>query len=1048
MMNRILKLHLALLCFFVTFGEDLFAQAPHFQVRSAQIQALGPRSFSMDGESPSNLLSAEPATEGYQGILSSLEEPPKSARTSSVAPIEMGRASNLFSSIRTQQNQVYANDSLNLVGFIHRQDVSIWGGGPTSTGNFRYDVSVDNGQTFNNDIGLLNPSTTNPGRYPNLSLINPNNQISPFSSNFVYAGATVGQSWNGMVTGVSSININNPVTSATENFSSISNPNIPGGLAPGLPGEFWLTSLVDSSSSILDSVKLFKGVWNTTTQDMDWALHANLPIGFDRSVSGDANAVSPIVSFSPDGQLGWVALLGDITGGSDSVFSPIFIPSTDGGMTWGAPIEMDLDASIPWLSDSLQLLWEDTLGNPASTGKATCAFEFDLTVDNQGHPHMAVVVGSAAATGAAPTPYSIMAGLSKYLLDITTADGGLTFSGRVVSPVLAFRGDFGTTNPISMDNFPQISRNETGDHLFYSWVDSDTNVIGFGVSDQLAPNLFISGYRVTDGFRTCNQGITNNDFLWEGRALFPTLSPTVLSGSLNGFTCFNLPIVIPEMLTGDPLQSVRYWYFGNECNFGMADFVAPGGVSIAFGSGCQTGGCGFPPSNSFAGGTVFLDLNGNGMQDAGESGKENILIQATPGPWYTLTDSNGQYTMPLVGGTYDLEMILPQYHNPTLPNPSVYANLVVPSGGSVTGQNFGLQAQPNVVDLRVFLAVPSMQVGFNGCHTLGVTNLGTTTQSGTVYYKFDSVLSYLSAAPNYTFFNGTDSLTWDFQNLAPLQTETYNVCFNLNPNFTLGNSFDTYAEVIPLPNEVDLTNNRDSVTVVPVAAYDPNDKQVFPVGVGQYGIVDPGQWLTYLIRFQNTGNAPAVNVQIRDSLDQDFDITTIDMIGASHPFRMEMSGPGNVTWFFDNINLPDSSTDFAGSQGFVKFRVQTPIATPLGTDFNNTAAIYFDFNAPIITNKTQSRVDVIQSRVTGAERMEMTVYPNPFSSFTEFRFDHYNQEVYDFELYDLRGKVVQSAHNQSRSTYRLEGETLESGIYIYRFTIKGQTAATGKLIVR
>lgn len=1056
MMIRIPILHVALLFLLISFGGDILAQAPRTTVQALQMEAVGPRSLHIDDGDNRSLSVPEIAVPTLEQVSQLQSNPTSSARTSAVAPVELGRASNVYSSIRTQQNQVYANDSLNLVGFIHRQDISIWGGGTSSNGVFRYDVSVDNGQTFSNDIGGMNPTTSTPGRYPNLSLINPGNQISPFASEFVYSGAVSNTgAWDGMVTGVADVTINNPLLGATENYAALSNANVPGSLAPGLAGEFWMTSLIDSSAtSILDSVKLLKGVWNTTTLDVDWGLYANLPIVWNRSINGSANAVAPIISFSPNGQFGWVGMLGDMVGGTDSIFNPIFFPSTDGGITWGAPIEMDLNTSIPWLSDSLQLLWEDTLGNPASSGKATCAFEFDLTVDNQGNPHLAVVVGSASTTNSNGTPapinnpYSILSGLSKYLLDITTSNGGASFTGRVVSPVCAFRGDFGSSNPVSMDNYPQIARNEPGDHLFYSWVDSDTAVTGFGISDQLAPNLYISSIRLTDGYRTCNQGVTNSDFIWDGRALFPTMAPTVLTGQVNGFTCFSMPIVMPQMITNDPLQPVRYWYFGNDATFGAADYLAPSGISIAFGSGCQTAGCGFPSADAYIEGTVYLDDNANGIQDANEVGKENVLVEATPGPWYTFSDANGDFSLPLIGGTYDVEMILPLYHSATAPIPPVYNNVVLPAGITLTGQNFGLKAQSGVIDLRVFLAAPSMQIGFNGCHTIGVTNLGTTTQSGTVFYKFDPVLSYLSSAPNFTSFNGLDSLTWDFQNLAPLQTELYSACFNLSSSFPPGGSLETVAEVIPLPNEADITNNRDSVTIVPVAAYDPNDKQVVPAGVGPLGIINLGEWLTYTIRFQNTGNAPAVNIEIRDSLDVDFDITTIDMIGASHPYRMEMSGHGNVTWFFDNINLPDSATDFAGSQGFLKFKIRTPLNTQFGTDFNNSAAIYFDFNAPIVTNKTQNRVDIVKSVVKGAAGMEMTVFPNPFSEYTEFRFDHYNHQVYAFELYDLQGRLLKAEQNQSRSSYRLERDGLEPGIYFYRFEVKGQVVATGKLIVR
>src|SRR5690606_38069913 len=52
------------------------------------------------------------------------------------------------------------------------------------------------------------------------------------------------------------------------------------------------------------------------------------------------------------------------------------------------------------------------------------------------------------------------------------------------------------------------------------------------------------------------------------------------------------------------------------------------------------------------------------------------------------------------------------------------------------------------------------------------------------------------------------------------------------------------------------------------------------------------------------------------------------------------------------INLPDSSTNSLGSQGFVKFGLNILPTTNTLATIENNASIYFDFNPPIITNTT------------------------------------------------------------------------------------------------
>jgi uncharacterized repeat protein (TIGR01451 family) len=62
------------------------------------------------------------------------------------------------------------------------------------------------------------------------------------------------------------------------------------------------------------------------------------------------------------------------------------------------------------------------------------------------------------------------------------------------------------------------------------------------------------------------------------------------------------------------------------------------------------------------------------------------------------------------------------------------------------------------------------------------------------------------------------------------------------------------------------------------AAYDPNDKQVVPTGVGALGLIDSSSKLplTYTIRFQNMGNDTAIKVVIRDSISPHLDILTME----------------------------------------------------------------------------------------------------------------------------------------------------------------------------
>lgn len=504
-----------------------------------------------------------------------------SGKVAAVNPVALGRASNGFTILRPEQNQLWANDDMNYVSFIHRQDVTIWGGGGTENGKYRYDFSTDGGQSFNNDIGALQNLYTNYGRYPNITQFNPAGTSNPFDAKVVYTGATnkfPTPGWIGHVYGTSDVTTGAPTVTEQYLFDT-DNTLLPGGLCEGLPGEFWSVEFQYDGAAVMDSIRLMKGTWNSMTNDVDWVLHAKIDGDHDKSFDGTITSVGPNIAFSPDGMTGWICFLGNVNNGTNTnneTVMPCFIKSTDGGATWGNPIEADMD-TIPWIADSLQTLWiaVDTLTGdtvPAGSGLATTGFDYDVTVDGNGNPHCAVVVGNS------PGGFSISSGLAMFVADIYSTDGGASFDAKYISPILTFRGTYGITDPITVDNYVQVSRDADGSHIFYSWVDSDTaaatgnmNGIGFGVSDNLSPNMRIASMRVSDRFQTCPQLVTDEDFQWEGAALTPTMSPITLT---NG-TQYNMPIAAMQFVNGSPGDPCAFWYFGNDAVIDESDYTDP-----------------------------------------------------------------------------------------------------------------------------------------------------------------------------------------------------------------------------------------------------------------------------------------------------------------------------------------------------------------------------------------------------------------------------------------------------------------------------------------
>jgi len=158
-----------------------------------------------------------------------------------------------------------------------------------------------------------------------------------------------------------------------------------------------------------------------------------------------------------------------------------------------------------------------------------------------------------------------------------------------------------------------------------------------------------------------------------------------------------------------------------------------------------------------------------------------------------------------------------------------------------------------------------------------------------------------------------------------------------------------------------------------VNSFDPNDKRC--VQGHQVLIEDAGQYLHFIVRFQNLGTASAINVRVIDVLDELLDFSTFRVLTASHPMETTLID-GQVDFIFDNINLPAEMNDPEGSNGYVTFKVKPLPSVVLGDQVNNRADIYFDFNPPILTNTTTTTfVDVLN--VEEVSVAEIAIYPNP-----------------------------------------------------------------------
>jgi uncharacterized repeat protein (TIGR01451 family) len=191
-----------------------------------------------------------------------------------------------------------------------------------------------------------------------------------------------------------------------------------------------------------------------------------------------------------------------------------------------------------------------------------------------------------------------------------------------------------------------------------------------------------------------------------------------------------------------------------------------------------------------------------------------------------------------------------------------------------------------------------------------------------------------------------------------------------------------------------------------------------------------GKYVTYMIRFENTGTYTAQNVVITDTIDQaKFEPESIVTIDASHPFRLFMADGHRVEYHFDNILLPNPPSE--SRYGYVVFSIRLKPGLYAGDTFSNSAGIYFDYNLPVATNDFVTTIQPLGLEDAALSR-EITIFPNPVKEVISFQS---TQKVLKAEVYDLAGRIICSI---PVNDCKADLQTLKSGTYIIKgFTGKG-----------
>lgn len=438
-------------------------------------------------------------------------------------------------------------------------------------------------------------------------------------------------------------------------------------------------------------------------------------------------------------------------------------------------------------------------------------------------------------------------------------------------------------------------------------------------------------------------------------------------------------------------------------------------------------------ANNKINGKVLFDYDFNGC-DTSDIKMSQALVMTSSDKKTTYSSSleNGFYQSFVGKGKYKIKLSPNFLGNRYKSIPESYT-FNFDANNAIEMADFCLEAKGEFNDVAITI-VPVRQArpGFVAKYKVVYTNNGTTQVSGNSTLQFNGEKLNFKKANKTTSAETENSIAFDYLDLKPFESRKIYIQFDVLPPPTVNiDDILTFTATIN-PVQGDETE-QDNVFVLEqkvIGSYDPNDIAVLQ---GKSILEEEKEaYLNYVIRFQNTGTASAINVKVDNILDDKLDWNTIQLQDASHDNRIEIVNGNQVSFIFDNINLIDSTANESGSHGYIAYKIKPKSTVKVGDIISNQASIYFDFNEAVVTNTVTTQIEA-PLLVNKLNVSQFTVSPNPTTGVLKIAG---KSKIKAVVVYNNIGQVVIS--EQDKSTINLSLVT--SGLYFIKLTDeKGNT---------
>jgi len=445
--------------------------------------------------------------------------------------------------------------------------------------------------------------------------------------------------------------------------------------------------------------------------------------------------------------------------------------------------------------------------------------------------------------------------------------------------------------------------------------------------------------------------------------------------------------------------------------------------------------CSFPFTEEFhfVVGETRVDVQNDGCNDTDQlhsymkfliEGESNFRV-------LRYGDLDGSHNIGLPEGRYTIEPQLQDLDYYNVQPESI--TVTFPDSLSPYKQDFCIIPAIDTTILSLSITpISQARPGYTSFYKIKCENRGTLPASGIITFVYPTEVMDFSgvsgSASNITNMEDQGLITIDVSGLQAMDNISYTVLFNLNrptdiPPLSGGAilEFSASFETNNLQNTLLFTTDLSQIVV---DSYDPNDKRLLE---GEFLLPEKiGDFVRYLIRFENTGTADAINIAISDNIDPTmFDISTLEIVDASHPVETSISGDV-VEFIFRDINLPFADDN---DDGHVLFRIRTNSNLEVGDEISNYADIYFDFNAAITTNIVTTTFENISS-TTKIYNPNISVYPNPAMDLLQININ--NDNLIKYKIFNTVGKV-QAVSDLINKT--IDISHLTNGTYLLQIVI-------------